>query len=272
MSDRPCPLDGVPLREVEVICAGCGARTRTLLREVPALLVELDTAISRQTSMPPASGVGGCPKGCGHQEDATACVAGVQLVLDTRASDARIALEHVLMGWARVWDEETPLIERSRLLWTPGGQAVLLAAVMLSIQNRQWAGDLAREVRAAVEEGWAAVDRPPDLAVVGRCSECGYALYAPEGVDLVRCRNCGETAVRIDVREASLAESRKLVTIVQLAIAIEVPERTARSWVTRDRLIRVRCDIDGRPLYRVSDGAALKARAEDIEQEDREPA
>ena len=272
MTDRPCPVCGAALAPGAVIDSGCITRTRQLLREVPVLLVELDVAISRQTSMPPAGGTGGCPEGCEHRADSARCVAGVRLVLDLRASDAALALRTMLHGWARVWDEESPRVDREgqpmvtwiavreQLMGSTQGQAWLLEAVSLS--GRLWAPEFALDVQAAVEEGWRAVDRPPDSTIVGRCQQCAQPIYAPEGADVVRCRACGMSASRADVREQSLAESRTLLTATKLAAVLDVPEGTVRSWVSRGKLTRRRYDMDGRPLYRVADGAALKARGE----------
>lgn len=270
MTDRPCPLDGTALPPGAVICAGCTTRTRQYLREVPAVLDELDLALSRQTSMPPAGGTGGCPEGCGHGEDDPGCVAGVRLVLDVRASEAALALRLCLHGWARVWDEET---HHDPSLWHLRAQAIATAqaqaqaatlALVADLARRAWAPDLAREIRAAVEEGWAAVDRPPESRVVGNCPVCGVALYAPEGAEMVRCRNCSTVSVRVEVREASLAESRKLVSAVQMASVLGLHPVTGparvRQWKARGLIEVVRHDVDGRPLYRVADGQALLLR------------
>ena len=266
MTDRPCPIDGTGLPPGAVICHGCTTRTRLMLREVPELLHQLDLTISRQTSMPAAGGILRCGRDdCTHDVDEPGCVAGVRLDMDVRASDARLTLTTCLHGWARVWDEETPCLDvpgvrrlRARVISDARWQAATLAAVQ-DLGSRTWAADLAREIRDAVDEGWRAVDRPPDVAVVGRCPECAHTLYAPADADLVRCRNCSGTFNRVDVREASLAESRKLLTIVQLAQVLEVNERTVRSWRSRGQITVVRYDLDGRPLYRIADGQRLKA-------------
>jgi LSD1 subclass zinc finger protein len=282
VSDRPCPMDrcGAALPPGAVICGGCTTRARLDLREVPALLAELDLALSRQSSMPPGSGMLRCGRPeCTHEADEPGCVQGVRLDLDQRASDAALALRLCLHGWVRVVDEERPVVaddyredvegsvayrimraSRDRAMATAQGQAALLAAAVSTLRRRDWLPDLAQEIRDAVREGWAAVDRPPDSTVVGQCPGCRRTLYAPEGADLVRCSGCGTTAGRTDVREASLAESRTLLPVVQLAVVIEVPERTVRSWIARKRLVSARCDLAGKPVYRISDGLTLKGR------------
>lgn len=295
LTTRPCPLDGADIPPGAVICTACTGRARTDLQAIPGLLQDLDEAISRQTAMHAIGGRGGCPQGCTHGPDDPTCVAGISIDIDARASDARVALITALHGWVRVWAEETPrppLLEgplcwgsarracghascravrlghadrqRDRLLATPAGQAGLLRGIP-DLIARPWAAELATELRDAVRQAMAAIDRPPDLTVIGRCPTCRQALYAPEGADVVRCSSCGQSARRDDVRDASLAESRTLVTIVQLAEVLGVPERTARSWRQRGRLIVARYDLAGRPLYRVGDGQALRALGEDTE-------
>lgn len=278
MTDRPCPVErcGAALASGQEICRGCTNRARLDLREVPALLVELDLALSRQTRMAAGDGMTRCARqDCPHEVDEPGCVAGVTLDLDTRASEARLALVLCLHGWARVWDEETPPTtvtftgrpyspERDRALSSTAGQAGLLYAVP-DLGSRPWAADLAREVRDAVEEGWRAVDRPPDTTVVGRCPECGRTLYGAEGAVTVRCRNCGTTCNRVEVREASIAESRILVTAAQMGTALGIDPARVRQWRARGLLTVRRYDLAGRPLYRVADGQALALRGVDDE-------
>jgi len=294
VSDRPCPLCRAALAPGRELDDGCATRTRQYLGEVPAVLAELDLALSRQTSMPANAGVARCAsETCTHEADEPGCVAGVRLVLDVRASDARVALEHVFMGWARVWLEELPereavlgpqclrglrwlcrhpscwaaglwrvRLDAEALLATTLGQARLLE--LSDFGSRPWGPGLAADIRDAVEEGWRAVDRPPDTVVVGRCA-CGAGLYAAVGAVRVRCRVCGTDSDVEDARAAGLAESRELLPAADLARVLGVPDGTVRSWASRGALVRVRYDAAGRPLYRVKDGAALAARGEQEE-------
>lgn len=293
MTDRPCPHCGAALPVGDVLCRGGRTNLRLDLEAVPQILADLDLALSRQTSMPPSHSGGGCPDGCRHGDDDPTCVAGVQVDVDERASEARLTLVTCLHGWVRIWGEQHPLppdtdtigpaCERCRhsscrelrhearrlrdqLLATPEGQAALLWSWLPMLGAPAWLPDLAQQLHDALAEAGQAIERPADSTVVGRCPGCGVALYAPEGAAMVRCRACGASGLRDDIREASLAESRKLVTIVQMAEVLQVPERTVRSWRQRGKLTLVRYDMGGRPLYRVSDGQRLKARGEDTEE------
>lgn len=263
---RTCPIDGSGLAPGAVICPGCARRTQILLREINApadLLRELDVTISRQSVMRPDGDSEQCPDGCTHAADDPGCVAGVRVDVDTRASDARRALVDVLARWAARWAAETTIRAThaptvAALMSSPRGHASLLARIR-DLPGRAWAADMAAEVAAAVDAAWRAVDRPPDVKVVGRCG-CGAALYATEHVSGARCRHCGTVTVVADARRAALAESSELLPASDLAAALHVPGGTVKSWVGRGALVRVRYDLSGRPLYRVSDGAVLARR------------
>jgi hypothetical protein len=290
MTTRTCPLDGAALASGQVLCGGCLTRWRLDLEEIPGLLRELDVAITRQTSMPAASGTIRCATTtCDHGPDATGCVQGVRLDLDARASEASAALRLSVHGWARILDGEWTVPDpepdpgevapgqmadrdrvrrrnetltkvrstRDRMLSTPTGQVALLRLAGRVVAAADWLPGAAREIRDAVRDGWAAVDRPADMQVVGRCPECSRTLYGPEGATTVRCAGCGELRDRDAVREASLAESHTLVTAAQLAAVLGAQPGTVRSWVSRGRLTAVRCNLSGQPLYRVADGQAL---------------
>lgn len=276
MTDRPCPLDRcqATLAPGQVICGGCTNRTRLDLRCIPELLRELDTAIAKLTS-------GGDGNALGEVG---------RLDYDPVASQARTALLTVLHGWARVWDEETPrppevagptcygahfvcehasclAVERHRWraeqdarIATPAGQATLLAWLP-ALGSRPWAAELASEVRAAVEQGWRAVDRPPDMHFIGWCPDCeGTALYAAEGAALTKCRMCGQAydvAASKDALLASATTQHETATVI--ARALRLDPALIRQWRRRGRLEPVGCNPAGQPLYRVSDVQALRA-------------
>jgi hypothetical protein len=212
-----------------------------------------------------------------------------------RASDALTALQHVLMGWARVWEEENPLptlvlgpadggfgdphescqaTMRTRLahevreIWiaAPRLQARFLAHALTG--REPWAAELVVQVRDAVSEAERAIDRPADVGIVGRCQQCGASVYAAQDAAVVRCRACGERAAREDVREASLAEARGLLPAADLARVLDVDPARVRKWASRGRLVRRRYDADGRPLYRIADGARLAQRATSDDEEE----
>lgn len=264
MTTRPCPLDGAAVASGQVLCAGCTTRLRLDLEDVPRLLRELDTAITRQTSMPPASGTVRCGHdGCTHGPDEPGCVQGVRLDLDVRASEASMALRTVLHGWVRVWDEETPISplsawagvrrERDRLLSSTQGQAALLRARLGSISAAAWLPDLAQELRDAVREGWAACDRPPDAKVVGACSACHRPLYAPEGATQADCAACGRRQDVADTRAAAIAEAdharEQAFPKADISRIVGVPVGTLHRWSSEGRIVAAGVTPEGRPVF-----------------------
>jgi hypothetical protein len=248
MTDRPCPLCSASLAPGAEICGGCAQRLRNQLRAVPELLAELDLAITKQTT---AGGQG---------------LGGSGLDFDPVASEAAVALRLCLHGWARVWDEETPRdvtaggAERDRALSSAAGQAGLLAGARLA--SRPWAPEVAEEVRQAVTRAWAAVDRPPDTEFVGWCpDDCGAALYAAQGAAQTRCRACGAPWDVQASRDSLLAAAVDvLAPAATLARALGVEPATLRQWRRRGQLVPAEVTTDGRPLYRVADVQALRAR------------
>jgi len=303
VTDRPCPIDDVPLRDAEVVCSGCVGRTRGDLRALPdaadgtaGLLRELDTQLSQQTAMPSHGTGTDCPQGCLHGPDDPDCTQGVRLDYGKGASDALTAILTLLHTQVRVWDEEHPLPDpiegpacpvltwevhpscwhikdirvqgtcRRADLSDPRRQALRLAEVFTG--REPWAAELVREVRDAVSEAERAIDRPADVGIVGRCQQCGTSVYAAQDAAVVRCRGCGQRAAREDVREASLAEARGLLPAADLARVLDVDPARVRQWASRGRLVRRRYDADGRPLYRIADGARLAQRATSDDEEE----
>lgn len=266
MTDRPCPLCGTALPPGAVICAGSITQTRLALREVPDLLAELDLTITRQATRTAGSGTPRCGReDCTHGPDEPGCVLGVASDFDGRAADARTALVTTLHDWAHTWDQETPIGThpgmrriRTLIVSTTRWQAKTLAAVR-DLGARDWAVQMATDVLSAVDEGWRAVDRPPDSTIVGRCPSCTTTLYAPKSAITVHCRVCGHRGDRSEIRDASLAESRVLLTAVDLAKILGIDPDRVYQWRRRERITPVRCDLHGRPLYRIADGQALLA-------------
>jgi len=285
------------------VCPGCVGRTRGDLRALPdaadgtaGLLRELDTQLSQQTAMPSHGTGTDCPQGCLHGPDDPDCTQGVRLDYGKGASDALTAILTLLHTQVRVWDEEHPLPDvvegaacgspmhdphgscreamrtqlgrdlRARMLATPSRQARLLLRVFTG--REEWAPVFARKVKDAVSEADRCIDRPADVGIVGRCQNCGTSVYAAAEAAVVRCRACGERAAREDVREASLAEARGLLPAADLARVLDVDPARVRQWASRGRLVRRRYDADGRPLYRIADGARLAQRATSDDEEE----
>lgn len=280
MTDRLCPHCGAALAPGAVLCDAGRTNLRQDLESVPQALTELDLALSRQTAMPPSHGAGGCPDGCGHGDDDPRCVAGVRLDLDERASTARLALVTCLHGWVRVLDEQHPVPPatdsvgpacatcrhpscqelrhdarrlRDRLLSSAEGQATLLWSWLPLVGSPAWLPDLARELRDALGEAWAAVERPPDSVVAGACRTCRRALYALDGVARAYCPWCGTTQDVAETRADAIAEAEharaELLPKPEISRLLGVPVGTLHRWSSEHRILRHGVNGIGQPLY-----------------------
>lgn len=284
---RTCPVQGcyVTLADDEEICRGSARRLRTQLQAIPDLLDELDTALARIGSSEPGeirgSASGGCKPGCDHLPDNPSCVAGVVLDVNLAASEATAQLRSVLHGWARVWDEETPITipdsavdvpaarriaarMRAHALGTASRQALLLATQPLGA--RPWAPDIANEIAAAVRKAERAIDIAPDVTLAGTCS-CGMAVYATAGEARARCRWCGLSHDPDELYDAMIAARGHLHTAPAAVIArMLVDPRTGkplvtaaqiRGWKHRDALEVDHVNAAGQPEYRIDDVVRL---------------
>ena len=286
---RPCPLDGceAALGDHEAICRGCGRRLAMSLAAIPELLDELDVTLARVGSAwrEPGGirgrGTGGCKPGCDHDADNPSCIAGVTLDVNLAASEAAAQLRIVLHGWARVWDEETPIPlddgyhgpmcrfggvcdhasclhvlaarqagpqrrTRDRLLGTATRQALLLAAQPLA--GRPWAPDMAREILEAVRGAERAMDRAPENVLIGTCG-CGSAVYAESGTTTARCAKCGAHHNAADLHATTLAGSTEPLPKPDIALLLAMPVGTLHRWSSENRIVSCGVNRAGQPLY-----------------------
>ncbi len=294
---RPCPLAGcgATLGDDVEICRGDARRLQLALTDVPELLDELDTSLARIGSTWTEPGgihgraTGGCKPGCDHSPDNPSCVAETSLDVNLAASEAAAQLRIVLHGWARVWDEETPirasppdvsrggeiadrtlaqfrLARRARdfALGTAARQARLLAHEALA--GRPWAPDIAREILDAVAKARRAIDRPPDVTLAGTCT-CGAAVYATAGDLRARCRACGVARDPQELYDAMLEARGHLHTAPAAVIARMLTDVTTgkplvtaaqiRGWKHRGAIEAAEVNAAGQPCYSLADVAKL---------------
>lgn len=257
----PCPGEhcDAALPPGAVICAGCVARIRVLLRDVPGLLAELDLTLARQGTR--HDGTGTCPDGCDHASDSPTCRQGVTLGLDVRASEASLALRLCLDGWARVLEEETPGARRAtgaresawdRAMSSTIGQAGLLAGDR-RLGARDWAAEAATEIDHAHRQATRAIDIPPGTRLAGWCPTCHRACYSTTGSGTARCASCGSTwdveASRADLLGTLPGMAEQALTKAQLAVLTGTPVGTLHSWSSRRLIDPVGCNAKGQPLY-----------------------
>lgn len=269
MTDRLCAVDGcgrpMPTGDQSTACPRCWNILERNLGQVPALVVELDTTISRQAAISLRNGPRSGDK---------------PLPFNVGASQVAADLHATLWAWVREGLEARPWVA------TPDPSTVGLSRCLLVLFG--WLvihedGALAvSQIGQAVERAEHVIDRAPDLMECGPCStkDCpGHLRVACEpGPDdtliplapTVRCRDCGQAYDVAERREALLADNGDLLlTIPELLAALARPNdpdpsmrKRIENWATRGRLIahaHVPAPRGGRaiPAYRLDDVRTL---------------
>ncbi len=213
------------------------------LADIPALADELDLALSRQTANGPRNGPRSSEK---------------PLPFDVNASSAAWLLRNTLTAWIQDVDPQHPHDQ------TLTAMAVWLLARHSTLVAHADASDIVSEIRAAVSEGWRAVDSRAERMYVGRCSEtCSAELYARLGTERVRCRACGAEHHVRERRDAMLTSAATmLLPVRQIAVLAAMlgtyPDTTRtearlRKWVQRGVIVAQGMSPDGRPTYPFGD-------------------
>ncbi|MGV9536575.1 hypothetical protein ACWEU6_21755 [Streptosporangium sandarakinum] len=261
----PCPVPYCdrPMPGHLAVCRACSSGLLRDLADVPALSGDLDVTRARQArTTEPGAG--------GRDPDA--------LPWDERAAEATNVLRNTLVGWHRVLAEEAqavqgpvcaacdhPSCEWADLGRTPADTLPALARWLLRHRARllthQAAPEAVDELRAAVRQARAAIDRPAGTWYAGPCGvdDCAANLYARHGSTLIRCRTCHATHDAA-VREAWLMQqvADVLGTAAEIARALNgftpgITPSKVRGLAHRGRILSKGENELGRPLYRVGD-------------------
>ena len=263
--DRICHVEGcgrpMPTGDNSTACPRCWNILERNLGQVPALVAELDTTISRQAAITLRNGPRSGEK---------------PLPFHLEASRVATDLHATLWAWVREGLEarpQVPLPDPS----TVGLSRCLLVLFGWLVIHEDGACAVG-EIGAAVERVEHVIDRAPDLMECGPCptEDCpGHLRVACEpGPDdtlvplapTVRCRDCGEGFDVAERREALLADNGDLLlTIPELLAALARPNdpnpitrKRIEKWAERGRLVahvHVPNPRGGKPLpmYRLDD-------------------
>lgn len=226
------------------LCQTCTNQLEQDLSEVDSVWEDLQTTIARLDKG--ASSIGGGPAG--------SCPP-----VNLDALDKGQTLRVVLGGWASC----LPVL-------TAAGEPPRLASHLLShlriVVGQEWVGDLAMELRDALNACRLATDRAAERVTLGPCGStddgagCPGVLSMRQGERIARCRTCGAT---IDARERQqwmISEAwhvhRPLPQIIralaQVGIVIKI--KSARNWVTAGKLVPSAVDpMTGQNLFTPAD-------------------
>ncbi|MEB3367398.1 hypothetical protein [Saccharopolyspora mangrovi] len=207
------------------------------------LLGELEVTLTRQHRF-------------GDQSGGTSRSATKPLPFHTRASKALEALRHAI-GLA-VYDVGCPL---SRMGFSTAHCAEWLRENLDALRVNELAGEVYESIRAAIDDGWRAVDHPPRQWYAGACA-CGTDLYGQPSRAVVKCGKCGaeyEGAKRREELRALLPDQLAPAADIARglsALGEELSLNRITQWARRGKLTPKSPhpnDPRKRPRYRVGD-------------------
>lgn len=285
MSDeRLCRVDGcghpMPTGDNSTACPGCWNRFEQQVAEIPALIDDLETAITRQARIALDATRVGAPQDDDHEDDIdpkrdmpglralrapapVVTVAHSALPYGSGASDAMRLLHATMWPWVR------EALEAHPTTYLPDPSTIGLSRALLRLrgwlQGHPDGAAAIEEIRYAVGKCTQAIDLGPDRWYCGVCSHdedgelCTEELYVHAGRHEVTCRVCGTThdvadrrTAMLDAAEDTLLTLSEMTRALALTGAATVTRKQLEGWVRRGRLVR--SGNDGpTALYRVSD-------------------
>lgn len=249
MSTCTSPSCEYPTGQDTFICKNCLQALRRDLGDVPALIDDLHTTLSRQDVVGAFSG---------RRASETS------LPWKETASEALWVLIDTVMTWTR----ELQDTDAAPFPDAPVAAARWLLTNSSHIASREQAGQLVDELGSAVAKAYEAIDRPPELLIAGQCGRNGCAeyLYARPDSKTTNCRGC-DTEHQVDERRAWMVNyaaemqlpAHLCLAWVRLLMGKTIPRGTWDSWVTRHRIESSSRDHVGNALYRFGDVRDLAA-------------
>jgi hypothetical protein len=257
---RDCNAPGCapyPAPQGAFICKNCQQALKRDLGDIPALIDDLHTTLSRQDAVGASSGRRASESSLPWKE---------------AAAEALWVLVHTVTSAVREFhDADVPFPDAP----AAGARWLLLNASYVATHPES--GRVVGEISSAVGKGYEAIDRPPDRLLAGQCSadtekgECTEFLYAQldsdgNAVRITQCRACG-TEHRTEDRRARMvayASEMQLPAFMALKWTLllmgkAIPRGTWDGWVARGRVAAIAHDHVGNPLYRFGDVRDLAA-------------
>jgi hypothetical protein len=243
------PSCGYPHPEGQFVCKICVQQVSRDLGDVPALVDDLNTTMSRQDRL----GASGGRRG-----------AETALPWKPPASEALWVLSNTVLTWTRELQDPDSLPFPD----APIAAARWLLANVRHAAGHKDAGEFVDEIASAVRKAYDVIDRPPDLLLAGRCDVdgCPEYLYATPDARTATCRAC-ETTHEVAERRAWMMEYASDLNLpallalawIKLLMGKQIPRGTWDSWVSRGRISAAERDHVGSALYRFGDVRDLAA-------------
>lgn len=238
------------------LCPTCTTELRNWLRRLPGLDQELATTMARLDQM------GGSVGGSSNMVAPS--------IVNFDAADTRRRLRRHLLNW-------THTVNR----WLTGNAPIsfqirhmcdYLDECLDAYRGQQGIGALHDETGFIVHQATTAIDKPrqhdgQDYA--GPCGAvfnngtCEHQLWVKHGTPTVTCPRCDTVWDVKARRESALAAAADLTATAGMisraltAQGVTVTPENIRTWKARGRLVAVRENRAGQPLYRIGDVVAL---------------
>lgn len=250
MSTCASPSCEYPTGQDTFICKNCLQALRRDLGDIPALIDDLHTTLSRQDAVGASSGRRASESSLPWKES---------------ASEALWVLASTVTAWVREFQDP----DAAPFPDAPIAAARWLLTNVHHVASRPEAGKVVDEIGSAVAQAYDAIDRPPDMLIAGQCGNngCEEYLYARPDSKTMKCRLC-ETEHQVTERRAwmvNYAAEMQLPAFmclkwVRLLMGKEIPRGTWDAWVYKSgRVEAVARDHVGNPLYRFGDVRDLAA-------------
>lgn len=197
------------------------------------------------------------------------------LPINDGALDAHMGLDRFLMGRALELAKVTgaALINRDSV-----GLAEYLQTRMNTLRRQDWAGTVARELRALLTACENITRIQEQKTFGGTCPEDGNDLYAVKGSDTTHCRECGtDYELATWQANARTAKEYHIGTPAELSRAlssprygIEVSSDLIWRWARRGKLERANDETNehgepNKPTYRLKDVLDLNAQRKPLD-------
>lgn len=215
------------------ICPNCADRTAGYLRQIPGLVDELTTTLTRQARIGDRNSRPG---------------GDTPVVFDQRASADLEGFHAYLTRWAAAVAEHRGIHVDSD--HTPAGLSRWLLRWNGAASQHPEAGDYAADIHALIRGALHTIDRAPELRYVGPCEDCHQDLYvlAERPPQVVNCPTDGcEASYPMEARRAWLLEQTygRLLTAHEMSRAIAslvpgeplTPNRISQ-WAARDKITK----------------------------------
>ena len=266
-----CPVCEEPIPDGGSLCHGDARRLALALRDVPELVRELETTITRRDRV-----------AYRPRPNSRGDIDPVRMPYHAPASDALDALAGSLRSWASNLCED---MGYEAIVGHPNKVAPYLADRMAEIRLRDWGPDMFEEVMGHIRDCQHVIDAPPELVFTGACptvgpaiaiqnaidgrdgDACGAELWAPTDAATTRCRNCGTTHDVRELRDTMIRDAAHIkapAPVIARALTHQgMPLKAERLYTWRRRGMIAPVGVDpktNQDLYRLGDVQATLER------------